>query len=119
MERINGIGASLMVLAWVIMYLLQNTYAGMIAGIIIIDIGMQCIQLSNQSATMRLCPEATSRMNTIYMVTYFIGGSFGTFLAGTMWSLYGWSGTVATGLGLMAVSILTCAVKLTAPSRQS
>ena len=117
-ERINGIGASLMVLAWLIMYLLQNTYAGMIAGIIIIDIGMQCIQLSNQSATMRLCPEATSRMNTIYMVTYFIGGSFGTFLAGTMWSLYGWSGTVATGLGLMAVSILTCAVKLTAPSRQ-
>lgn len=105
-ERINGIGSSLMVLAWLIMYLLQNTYAGMIAGIIIIDIGMQCIQLSNQSATMRLCPEATSRMNTIYMVTYFIGGSFGTFLAGTMWSLYGWGGAVATGLGLMAVSIM-------------
>lgn len=105
-ERINGLGASLMVLAWLIMLLFQNTYAGMITGIVIIDIGMQCIQLSNQSATMRLCPEATSRMNTIYMVTYFIGGSFGTFLAGTMWSLYGWSGTVATGLGLMAVSIL-------------
>ncbi len=105
-ERINGIGASLMVLSWIIMYLFQNTYTGMIAGIIIIDIGMQCIQLSNQSATMRLCPEATSRMNTIYMVTYFIGGSFGTFLAGSMWSLYGWSGTVAAGFGMILVSIL-------------
>ena len=105
-ERINGIGASLMVLSWIIMYLFQNTYTGMIAGIIIIDIGMQCIQLSNQSATMRLCPEATSRMNTIYMVTYFIGGSFGTFLAGTMWSLYGWSGMVAAGFGMILVSIL-------------
>ena len=105
-ERINGIGVSLMVMAWLIMFLCQNTYAGMIAGIIIIDIGMQCIQLSNQSATMRLYPEATSRMNTIYMVTYFIGGSFGTFLAGSMWSLYGWSGTVMTGLGLMSASIL-------------
>lgn len=105
-ERINGIGAMLMALSWVIMYLFQNTYTGMIAGIIIIDIGMQCIQLSNQSATMRLCPEATSRMNTIYMVTYFIGGSFGTFLAGTMWSLYGWSGTVTAGFGMILVSIL-------------
>lgn len=105
-ERINGIGASLMVLSWIIMYLFQNTYTGMIAGIIIIDIGMQCIQLSNQSATMRLCPEATSRMNTIYMVTYFIGGSFGTFLAGSLWSLYGWSGTVAAGFGMILVSII-------------
>ena len=105
-ERINGIGATLMVLAWVIMYLFQDTYAGMIIGIIIIDIGMQSIQLSNQSATMRLCPEATSRMNTIYMVTYFIGGSFGTFLAGSMWSLFGWSGTVAAGFGMILISVL-------------
>jgi len=118
-ERINGIGASLMVLSWIIMYLFQNTYTGMIAGIIIIDIGMQCIQLSNQSATMRLCPEATSRMNTIYMVTYFIGGSFGTFLAGSMWSLYGWSGTVAAGFGMILVSILITLIHRNLKSRIS
>ena len=111
-ERINGIGASLMVLAWVIMYLFDATSAGMIVGIIIIDIGMQSIQLSNQSATMRLCPEATSRMNTIYMVTYFIGGSFGTFLAGSMWGLFGWSGTVAAGFGMILISVLITLTKL-------
>lgn len=104
-ERINGIGVMLMLLAWVIFAFLHHSYAGMIAGIIIIDIGMQCIQLSNQSATMRLCPEATSRMNTIYMVTYFIGGSFGTFLAGTMWSMYGWMGTVGAGIAMVLCSI--------------
>ena len=118
-ERINAIGASLMVLAWLIMFLFQDTYAGMIAGIIIIDIGMQCIQLSNQSATMRLCPEATSRMNTIYMVTYFIGGSFGTFLAGSMWSLYGWSGTVAAGFGMILISILITVKHSFSHNRQS
>lgn len=105
-ECINGIGAALVALSWGVMALFDDTYVGMIAGIIIIDIGMQCIQLSNQSATMRLCPDATSRMNTIYMVTYFIGGSFGTFLAGTMWSMYGWMGTVASGMGMILVSIL-------------
>lgn len=104
-ERINAIGLAFMVISWVIFGCLHHTYAGMIAGIIFIDIGMQCIQLSNQSATMRLCPEATSRMNTIYMVTYFIGGSFGTFLAGTLWSSWGWMGTVAAGAGMILCSI--------------
>lgn len=105
-ECINGIGAALVALSWVVMAVFDDTYVGMIAGIIIIDTGMQCIQLSNQSATMRLCPDATSRMNTIYMVTYFIGGSFGTFLTGTMWSMHGWMGTVASGMGMILVSIL-------------
>lgn len=105
-ERINAFGVALILLAWIIMGTLDNTYAGMIAGIVIIDIGMQSIQLSNQSATMRLCPEATSRMNTIYMVTYFIGGSFGTFIAGTMWSLFGWPGTVGAGIALILCSVL-------------
>ena len=105
-ERINAFGVALILLAWIIMGTFDDSYAGMIAGIVIIDIGMQSIQLSNQSATMRLQPEATSRMNTIYMVTYFVGGSFGTFLAGTMWSLFGWDGTVGVGIALTLCSAL-------------
>lgn len=105
-EKIHALGVSCVVLAWIIMGIFQNYYAGIIAGVIIIDIGMQCVQLSNQSATMKLCPEASSRMNTIYMVTYFIGGSFGTFIAGTMWSQFGWYGTVGAGLGMVFASII-------------
>ncbi|MBS7362185.1 MAG: MFS transporter [Paludibacteraceae bacterium] len=105
-ERVNACGVSFVLLAWIIMGLFQNYYVGIIAGVIIIDIGMQCVQLSNQSATMKLCPQASSRMNTIYMVTYFIGGSFGTFLAGTMWVKFGWYGTVFAGLSMVIASIL-------------
>ena len=50
--------------------------------------------------------DTSSRMNTIYMVTYFIGGSFGTFLAGTMWVKFGWYGTVFAGLSMVIASIL-------------
>lgn len=105
-EKVNACGVSLVLLAWIIMGLFQNYYVGIIAGVIIIDIGMQCVQLSNQSVTMKLCPQASSRMNTIYMVTYFIGGSFGTFLAGTMWVKFGWYGTVFAGLSMVIASIL-------------
>lgn len=106
-ERINTLGLMLQLLAWVILGLFHNSYAGIILSIVIIDIGMQCIQLCNQSATMKLCPEASSRMNTIYMVTYFIGGSLGTFFAGTFWSLYGWMGTVASGILMLVFSVLS------------
>ena len=104
-ERINGMGVALVVLSWVILAFFDHTYTGIVAGIILIDIGMQCVQLSNQSATLKLCPEASSRMNTIYMFTYFIGGSMGTFLAGTLYSLYGWTGTVASGMVLIGAAM--------------
>ena len=106
-DRIHFLGIALIFVAWILLAVFHNTYTGIILSIIIIDIGMQCIQLSNQSATMKLCPEASSRMNTIYMVTYFIGGSLGTFLAGSFWSLYGWMGTVASGIIMLAFSILS------------
>lgn len=109
-ERINALGIILQMLAWGILAVFNDTYIGIVISIIIIDIGMQCIQLSNQSATMSLCSEAPSRMNTIYMVTYFIGGSLGTFLAGTLWSLYGWTGTVISGFLMLTLSVISIMV---------
>lgn len=109
-DRIHFTGIALQLAAWALLWAFHSSYTGIILSIIIIDIGMQCIQLSNQSATMKLCPEASSRMNTIYMVTYFIGGSLGTFLAGSLWSLYGWTGTVASGFLMLACSIASSAV---------
>lgn len=110
-ERLNTIGMALIIFAWIVIAVFQDYYTGIIISIIIMDIGMQCIQLSNQSATMRLSPDAPSRMNTIFMVTYFIGGSLGTFLTGTLWSLFGWYGTVAAGVGMTLTAMLFTAVR--------
>lgn len=105
-ERINLFGILCVLFSWIIMGFFQNTYAGIIAGVIIIDIGMQCVQLSNQTATIQLSTEAPSRMNTIYMTSYFIGGSLGTFLAGTLWSEFGWMGTVASAAGMATLALM-------------
>lgn len=105
-ERINMFGILCVLVSWIIMGIYHNTYAGIIAGVIIIDIGMQSVQLSNQTATIQLSPEATSRMNTIYMTTVFIGGSLGTFLAGSLWSPLGWMGTVASGISMVTLALI-------------
>ena len=105
-KRLNYIGCSLLFIAWLSLYIGQNSYAGIISGILLIDIGMQCIQLSNQTTIFALNPKASNRINTIFMTTYFAGGSLGTFLAGTFWHWFGWSGEVGTGIALTACSLV-------------
>lgn len=102
----NFWGCGLMLLSWLLLYFGGNFYTFIIAGIIIIDIGMQCIQLSNQSSIFELCPAASNRVNTIFMTTYFLGGSLGTFLSGIAWQLFGWAGTVSVGILLCCASLL-------------
>ena len=104
-KRLTYIGCSLIISAWIVLYAGQYSYAGIIAGILLIDIGMQCIQLSNQTSAFALCPQASNRINTIFMTTYFVGGSMGTFLAGTFWQAFGWYGVIGTGVLLTSCSL--------------
>lgn len=104
-RRLNFIGCGLMLLSWLLMFVFQYSYLGYIAGIILLDIGMQCIQISNQTCALSLNQHASNRVNTIFMTTYFIGGSFGTFLSGAMWDHSRWIGTVFAGASLVVLSL--------------
>ena len=104
-RNFNFIGCSLILSAWASLYWGGNSYAGIIAGVLLIDIGMQCIQLSNQASIFELCPSASNRVNTIFMTTYFVGGSMGTFLAGSFWHVGGWAGVPAVGFLLTSSSL--------------
>lgn len=105
-RKFNITGCILMSTAWILLYFGGNYYISIIAGIIIIDIGMQCIQLSNQTLMFKLCPSASNRMNTLFMTTYFIGGSIGTFLAGYGWEKAEWAGTAIVGVSLVILSMI-------------
>lgn len=104
-RNFNLLGAALMLSAWIIAYLWGNTYTAIIITILILDIGMQCIQLSNQTVVFSINPKASNRINTIFMTNYFIGGSLGTFLSGSAWSMAGWSGVTIVGIGLAFCSL--------------
>lgn len=104
-RNFNFIGCSLIFSAWASLYWGGDSYAGIIAGVLLIDIGMQCIQLSNQASIFELCSSASNRVNTIFMTTYFVGGSMGTFLAGSSWSVGGWAGVTAVGILLTSSSL--------------
>lgn len=65
------------------------TLAGLIIGVVLVDLGAQAAMVSNQSIIFGLAPEARGRINTIYMTGMFLGGAIGSAGAGVAWGLGG------------------------------
>lgn len=107
--RMSIIGGSLQLMAWSSAWLFGDTYTGLIVAIILADIGAQCLQVSNQSGSLQQLPQATNRVNTIFMTTLFIGGSLGTFFSGLGWSMKGWLGVCIVGGFFASATLLLCA----------
>lgn len=99
----------IMLLSWGVFYAGGYTYAGLITGIILIDLGLQSMHIMNQSGFFALRLNAGNRLNTVYMVSYFVGGSTGTFVGAQAWTYYQWNGVVFTGI---TFSVLTLAAHL-------
>lgn len=91
--------------------------AGLIVGVIVLDVGVQAAQISNQSRIYALSPHARSRVNTVYMVAYFIGGALGSGVGAVVWPMFGWLGVSAAGVvfaGLAAWNHLRLPARATA-----
>ena len=104
-RKFSIFGAVVQIAAWTIANLAGDTYAGLVTAIILVDIGLQCQQLSNQSGCIQEIPEAANRANTIFMTTYFVGGSLGTFCAGWAWTQIGWLGVCLVGFIFAMLSL--------------
>lgn len=79
--------------------------AGLVLGVILLDVGVQSAHISNQTLVFSLCPEARSRLNTVYMTGYFTGGSIGSVLGGLAWTHFGWPGVCAVGSAFVALAL--------------
>lgn len=97
--------AFLMLIAWFVFGIWGFSYLGLISGIFILDVGLQSVHVTNQTIVFKNNPNAANRLNTVYMTSYFIGGSFGTFVGGKAWAYAGWHGVVFAG-GLFIVVLL-------------
>jgi len=74
--------------------------------VLLLDFGAQGVHVSNQTRIYSLNPSARNRLNTVYMVTNFIGGALGSFLGTWGWSLAGWNGVCGVGCLMMLAALL-------------
>lgn len=83
---------------------------GLGVGVVLLDLGVQASQITNQARVYGLAPSMRNRLNTVYMATYFAGGALGSALGGQAWSLAGWTGVSVVGAALAALSLVVFAI---------
>ncbi|AXF08554.1 putative MFS family arabinose efflux permease [Paraburkholderia sp. GV068] len=88
----------LVAISFVVFGFSAKSIAGLVIGVIVLDVGVQAAQISNQSRIYALKPDARSRVNTVYMVAYFIGGALGSAVGAAVWPVFGWVGVSVAGL---------------------
>jgi predicted MFS family arabinose efflux permease len=104
-------GFMLLLLAgWGLLALGTTTLLPLIAGIVLLDAGVQGTHITNQAAIYVLAPELRSRLTTAYMVAYFLGGTAGTLLGTLAYDAGGWHAVCAVGAGLMGVAFVVWAL---------
>ncbi|HWD96088.1 MAG TPA: MFS transporter [Acidimicrobiales bacterium] len=98
--------ASLLPVSFLPLWIGRDNLAMLILGIILLDIGVQGLQVTNQSLIYRLAPHARSRINSVYMVCYFVGGAIGSYVGGLVYEHAHWAGVSILGAVIGAVATL-------------
>jgi predicted MFS family arabinose efflux permease len=94
-----GTGLALVPLSFGLLAAFGDRLAGLIAGVVLLDFGVQASHISNQARIYRLPEAAHNRLNAAYMVSFFIGGAAGSSLGTYGWTQWRWAGVCATGAG--------------------
>src|ERR1700722_15231084 len=105
----SGCALLIGMIAFGLLWTVGGTITGLAIGGIVLDLGTQANLVTNQTRVYRLIPEARNRINTVFMVTYFVGGALGTFLAGFAWSRWQWNGVCAVGASFFAAALIVWA----------
>ncbi|GKS83583.1 MFS transporter [Acidovorax sp. SUPP1855] len=106
-EQLTTRVSVLLVLAsWAALWLGGTSIAWFLVGMLAIDLALQGVHISNQNVIYQLAPEARSRLNAVYMTTYFTGAALGSALGSAAWQRGGWSAACLAGAGVAGLNAL-------------
>jgi predicted MFS family arabinose efflux permease len=98
--------AALILLSWLPLWVGGHHVAWLVVGIVLLDIGVQGTQVTNQSVMYATGGQDRSRANAAYMVCYFAGGGAGSAIAAAVYASGGWPAVSGLGAGVAALGLL-------------
>jgi len=105
--RIVNLGAIVTLIAsFAVFAAFRASLVALAVGVTLLDVGAQANHISNQARIFSLAPALRSRLNTIYMTSYFAGGAAGSWLGVLAWSSAGWTGACAVGATMGGVALV-------------
>ncbi|MDV0595424.1 MULTISPECIES: MFS transporter [unclassified Enterobacter] len=99
-------GLILLLLSWAAIWYGHVSVLALIVGILVLDLTVQGVHITNQTVIYRVKPEARNRLTAGYMTSYFIGGAAGSLISASAWQHAGWSGVCGIGAIVATLNLL-------------
>ncbi|QDK17691.1 MFS transporter [Leclercia adecarboxylata] len=100
------VGLVMLLLSWAAIWYGHVSVLALIVGILVLDLTVQGVHITNQTVIYRVKPDARNRLTAGYMTSYFIGGAVGSLISAFAWQHAGWAGVCAVGAVMALVNLL-------------
>ncbi|MCK1989764.1 MFS transporter [Lysinibacillus fusiformis] len=105
-QRTTGIALALLLFSWLFISYLEQSLFALIVGIVLLDLAVQAVHVTNQAIILPLRTEARSRLTAGYMIFYSIGSASGSIASTQIYAHFGWEGISFLGASISALAIL-------------
>ncbi|HEY0233688.1 MAG TPA: MFS transporter [Afipia sp.] len=112
----TGLSLLLMLASWGFMSLIGSGLWAMVVGVVLLDLAIQAIHVTNQSLILPIKPDAQSRILGGYMVFYSIGSGAGSISSTLIYSYAGWSGVCWLGGSISIIALIIWLASRNAPA---
>ncbi|WP_151735213.1 MFS transporter ['Paenibacillus yunnanensis' Narsing Rao et al. 2020] len=102
----TGIALALLLMSWLPISYTGHSLTALVFGILLLDMAVQAVHVTNQSMIFNVRPEARSRLTAAYMIFYSIGSAIGSIAATSIYAYAGWSGVCWLGAGVSTIALL-------------
>ncbi|NKX12522.1 MFS transporter [Bacillus cereus] len=105
-QRTTGIALVLLLISWLFISYIEQSLIALVIGIVLLDLAVQAIHVTNQTMILPLHTEARSRLTAGYMVFYSIGSAGGSIASTQIYAHFGWGGVSLLGASVSAFALL-------------
>ncbi|WP_284725407.1 MFS transporter [Bacillus aerius] len=96
----------LLLFSWCFIFFTEYSLILLIVGIVILDLSVQAVHVTNQSMIFMVRPEARSRLTAAYMIFYSLGSALGSIVSTNIYANAGWNGVCLFGASISALALL-------------
>lgn len=113
----TGLSLAALLVSWGLIAMLPVSLPVFLAGIVLLDLAVQAVHVTNQSIIFDRHPAARSRLVGGYMVFYSLGSAIGAISSTLAYAHSGWSGVSMLGAAFSVSALFIWATTLHLPTR--
>lgn len=105
-RSLTVVGLLLLLASWGLLGLGGRSLAALVAGIMLLDLALQAVHITNMNLIFTLDEDIRNRLNSGYMFLYFVGGAAGSLASAWVYQQHDWRGVIVLGCATGILALL-------------